>query len=114
MACNPCETYFQSVQTVVTSISRSGTTALLYVANQGTNIVLIRRILISAASGSGVTTWYLRPPPDLISWTYPTAYLEPGIMALYYQLQNVSSGTIVQAQAEYIEIEGRSLSCLAF
>ena len=112
MACNPCETNFQSVQSVVTSINRSGTTALLYVANQGKNIVLIRRILISAASGGGgVSTWYLRPPPDLISWTYPTAYLEPGITALYYQLQNVSPGTIVQAQAEYIEIEGRSRSC---
>jgi hypothetical protein len=111
MACNPCETGFQNTQTITVSIQKSGATALLYVVNQGQNILFIRRILLSAASGSGMTTWYLRPPPDPISWIYPTAFLEPGIMALYYQLPNVQPGTIVQAQAEYIEIECRSRSC---
>lgn len=111
MACNPCETYFEATQSVVVSIQRSGTTANLYVANRGRNIVLLRRILFSAAHGAGASTWYLRPPPDPISWIYPSAYLEPGISALYYQLTNVSAGTIVQAQAEYVEIEGRSRSC---
>lgn len=111
MACNPCETNFQSAESIVLSIQRSGNTALLYVANQGRNIALIRRILLSAAHGSGASTWYLRPPPDPISWVYPSAYIEPGLTALYYQLANVSPGTIVQAQAEYVEIEGRSRSC---
>ena len=111
MACNPCETTFQGTQSIVVSIQRSGTTALLYVANQGQNIALIRRILLSAAHGGGATTWYLRPPPDPITWLYPLAYLEPGITALYYRLTNVSPGTIVQAQAEYVEIECRSRSC---
>jgi hypothetical protein len=53
---------------------------------------------------------YLRPSPDSISWTYPSAFLETGITALYYTL-NVSNAKIVQAQAEYIEIEGRARSC---
>jgi hypothetical protein len=111
MACNSCETNFQSNQSIVVSIQKSGSNALLYVQNQGRNIVLIRRILLCYTPKTG--GWgmlYLRPPPDGISWAYPLAFLEPGITAHYYTL-NASNVTIVQAQAEYIEIEGRSRSC---
>lgn len=112
MACNNCETGFQQYQTVVVSIQQSGTTALLYVQNQGRNIVHIRRILLCyTRRGVGTTTLYLRPAPDPISWIYGSAFLETGITALYYQLNNVAAGTIVQAQAEYIEVDGRSRSC---
>ena len=112
MACNSCETGFQSYQTVVVSILKSGANALLYVNNQGRNIVLIRRILLCyqlPSGGSG--TLYLRAAPDAISWTYPSTYLETGITALYYTLTGLAIGTIVQAQAEYTEIDGRSRSC---
>jgi hypothetical protein len=44
---------------------------------------------------------------------YPTTYLEPGISATYYILPGVPASAIVQAQAEYIEIEGRARSCVA-
>ena len=111
MTCNSCETGFQGSQSVVVSVVKSGTNALLYVKNQGRNIALISRILLcytTSTGGSG--TLYLRPPPRAISWTYPSATLEPGIMALYYSL-SVSNVKTVQAQAEYIEIEGRSRSC---
>jgi hypothetical protein len=113
MACNSCENFFQGYQSIVVSIqsSSSGSNALLYVRNQGRNIVMIRRILLcytTASGGWGVL--YLRPPPDPISWTYSSAFLEQGMMALYYTL-SVSNVEIVQAQAEYIEIEGRSRSC---
>ncbi|MFL5385266.1 MAG: hypothetical protein ACJ8GN_22335 [Longimicrobiaceae bacterium] len=113
MACNSCETTFQSNQSVVVSISRSGTSGTLFVQNQGRNIVLIRRILFcytTTTGGSGVL--YLRPPPDGIAWSYPSMFLEPGIMANYYSL-NISNVQTYQAQAEYIEIEGRSRSCAA-
>ncbi len=112
MACNYCETGFQSAQTIVVSIVKSGTNALLYVQNQGRNIVQIRRILLcyTTTTGGGGTL-YLRPPPDGISWTYPSAFIEPGLTALYYSLGGMAAGTIVQAQAEYIELEGRSRSC---
>jgi len=112
MACNGCETGFQQYQSVVVSIQRSGTTANLYVQNQGRNIVLIRRILLCYTTTGGSGTYYLRPPPDPISWTYPSSYLETGTTALYYTL-NAASVQIYQAQAEYIEIEGRSRSCAA-
>ncbi len=111
MACNNCETAFQGARSVVASILKSGTKAILYVQNQGKNVVLIRRILL-CYSGQGFSGMlYLRAAPDQISWSYPTTYLEPGITAAYYQLATLPAGTIVQAQAEYIEIEGRSLSC---
>ncbi|HET6762997.1 MAG TPA: hypothetical protein VFH27_04975 [Longimicrobiaceae bacterium] len=112
MACNYCETTFQGAQSVVVSINRAGTTGNLYVQNQGRNIVLIRRILFcyTTATGSGVL--YLRAAPDPISWTYPSTYLEPGITALYYSL-NIANVQSFQAQAEYVEIEGRSRSCVA-
>jgi len=112
MACNVCETGFQQYQSLVVTVTKSGNNALLYLGNQGRNILLIRRILLCYFTpGGGATTLYLRAAPDGISWIYPTTYLETGITALYYQLNNLPAGTTVQAQAEYIEIEGRSRSC---
>ena len=111
MACNSCETGFQAYESVVVSIVKSGSNALLHVNNQGRNIVLIRRILLCyqlPTGGSGML--YLRAA-DAISWTYPSTYLETGITALYYTLSNLAAGTIVQAQAEYTEIDARSRSC---
>jgi hypothetical protein len=112
MACNVCETGFQQYQSLVVTVTKSGNNALLYLGNQGRNILLIRRILLCYFSpGGGASTLYLRAAPDGITWIYPTTYLETGITALYYQLNNLPPGTTVQAQAEYIEIEGRSRSC---
>ena len=105
MPCNPCETSFQSACTVVVSIVKSGTTALVYVQNQGRNIVHLRRILLCYGSG----TLYLRPPPGGIAWSGPE-YLEPGMTNLYYSF-TPPAGSTVQAQAEYVEITGRSRSC---
>lgn len=106
MPCNPCETNFQSASSVVVSIVKSGTTALLYVQNQGRNIVHLRRILLCYGAGG---TLYLRPPPAGISWSGPE-YLEPGSTSLYYSF-TPPAGSAVQAQAEYVELTGRSRSC---
>ncbi len=111
MACNACENNFQGYQTIVVSIVQSGANRLVYVQNQGTNIVMIRRILICYTTpGGGWGMLYLRPAPDPITWTYPSAFLETGITALYYTL-SPGNVNITQAQAEYVEIEGRSRSC---
>jgi hypothetical protein len=106
MACNTCETSFRTATSVVVSIVKSGTTALLYVQNQGRNIVHLRRIIVCSTSGS---TFYLRPAPLGITWSGPE-YLEPGVTSLYYNW-TPTAGSEVQAQAEYIEIDGRSRSC---
>jgi hypothetical protein len=113
MACNACETFFQGSQSLVVSVTKSGTNATLFVSNQSRNIAHIRRILLCTQSSMGTSILFLRPPPDQISWLYPTAFLEPGISATYYTLSNVPAGAILQAQAEYIEIDGRSRSCPA-
>lgn len=110
MACNKCETSFESYQTIVVSIKKSGSDALVYVKNQGRNIVLIRRILLCYTTSTGWGMLYLRPPPDGITWSYPSGFLETGITALFYKFSS-SNMKIVQAQAEYVEIEGRSRSC---
>ncbi len=112
MACNSCETGFQGSQTIVVSIVKSGTNALLYVQNQGRNIAQLRRILLcNATPGGGMTVLYLRPSPDPISWSCPSAFIEPGGTSLFYTWSNVPAGNIIQAQTEYIELEGRSRSC---
>jgi hypothetical protein len=112
MACNSCETNFQGSQTLVVNVAKSGSSAVLSVGNQGRNIVLIRRILLCLTNaGGGYTVLYLRAAPDGISWMYPSTYLEPGITATYYIWKNLPADSIVQAQAEYVEIEGRSRSC---
>lgn len=111
MACNSCETNFQDSQSIVVSIQKSGTSALLFVQNQGRNAVLIRRILLCMATSNSTSTWYLRAAPQGVTWSYRLTYLEQGITAQFYQLNNVPAGAIVQAQAEYVEIDGRSRSC---
>ena len=112
MACNNCETTFQGSQTIIVSVVKSGTNALLYLQNQGRNIAQLQRILLCYSTPSGGTTvLFLRPPPTGIAWTYPSAFIEPGLTALYYTLSGVPAGSTVQAQAEYVELEGRSRSC---
>jgi hypothetical protein len=111
MACNSCESNFQGYQSIVVSILQQGANRLVYVQNQGQNIVMIRRILLCYTTpGGGWGMLYLRPAPDPISWVYPSGFLETGITALYYSL-SVPNINITQAQAEYVEIEGRSRSC---
>jgi len=111
MACNICERNFQGYQSVIVSIVKDGLKAHLYVKNQGRNIVMIRRILLCYTTTTGGTTvLYLRAAPDAISWTYPSKFLETGLEALYYTL-NIPNLKLVEAQAEYIEIDGRSYSC---
>ena len=109
MPCNACETSFRSAQSVVVSIVKSGSTALLYVQNQGRNIVHLRRILLCYATDTGSGIFYLRPPGSSITWSGPE-YLEPGLTSLYYSFTPPSRSR-VEAQAEYVELDGRSRSC---
>lgn len=108
MPCNACETTFRSAQSVVVSITKSGSNALVYVQNQGRNIVLLRRILVCYTGSSGTGVIYLRPTSP--SWVYGSEFLEPGITALFFNF-TPPAGSRVEAQAEYVEIDGRSRSC---
>jgi hypothetical protein len=112
MTCNACEVSFQGTQSLVVNVVKSGTSAVVSATSQGKNIVMIRRVILCASyPGGGQSLWFLRPPPDPITWMYPSAYFEPVIGATLYVLNGLPAGTVVQAQAEYIEIDGRSRSC---
>ena len=66
MACNDCETGFQGTQSVVVSVEKDGTNALLYVQNQGLNIVQLSKILLCRTPGPNglpFQTLELRAPP---------------------------------------------------
>ena len=111
MTCNSCENNFQNASSVVVSIVQSGSNALVYVQNHGRNIVMLRRILLCYTTAGGWGMLYLRPPGSAITWTYPSEFLESGITALFYSISQSNRETI-QAQAEYVELEGRSRSCV--
>jgi hypothetical protein len=112
MACNWVETTFNNHCSLQVSINISGTTASLVLQNVGRNIVDIRRILLSYIQPNGFgTILFLRPPGKPISWSYPYETLEPGLMGTFYTLTGLTPGMIVQAQAEYSEVDARSRSC---
>ena len=113
MACTTCENIsFIPNSPLALTIEITGSTARLYVRNQGRNAVEIRRILLCSSNAQGFfRILYLRAAPSGITWLYPLTYLEQGINALFYELNDLAPGTTVQAQAEYIEFTGRSKSC---
>jgi len=113
MACNWVENIFTQNENLVVSINVSPGSATLWVQNTGHNILDIRRILLgyTLPGGGGAGVLYLRPPGHPITWLYPSQTLEQGIGASYYVLTGLPAGTIVEAQAEYTEVQDRSRSC---
>ncbi len=113
MSCNVCENGFESYQSLVPSIETDDG-VYLWLTNQGTNILQVTRILLCYFypddGGSGVM--YLRPPGEGgIDWLYPSATLEQGLAANFYQIDGFPDGTTFQAQAEYVEVQDRARSC---
>jgi hypothetical protein len=114
MACNACENIaFTPSSALVLTIEITGSTARLYVRNQSKHAVEIRRILLCSSNAEGfVRILFLRAAPAGITWIYPLTWLEQGINALFYELTDLPPGQIIQAQAEYLEFNGRSKSCV--
>jgi hypothetical protein len=114
MACNFPEQIFNENLNLDVSINTSGTTATLWLQNAGQNILQLTRILlgITYPNGSAVV-YYLRPPGMPITWSFPSATLEQGTGATFYTFTGLPAGAVVEAQAEYIEVQDRSRSCQA-
>jgi hypothetical protein len=111
MACNWVETLFTQNENLQVSINVSANSAGLWLQNVGQNNLDIRRILIGyTLPGGGSGVLYLRPPGRPISWA-PYETLEQGTGSLFYTLTGLSPGTVVEAQAEYTEVQARSRSC---
>jgi hypothetical protein len=111
MACNDCEKDFLGNPTIQVEVVMSGTDVLLWVTNSGRNPVQICRIFVCWTSGASKSMIALRPPPYQIAWNYPKAIVEPGLTVLFFNLGSFGVGTIIQAQAEYIEFAQRARSC---
>jgi hypothetical protein len=112
VACTFPQQVFNQNLNVEVSINVSGTTATVWLQNSGANILQLTRILLGLTSpNGGGTVWYLRPPGQAIEWSYPSATLEQGAGATFYALNGLPSGTVIEAQVEYIEVQARSRSC---
>jgi len=113
MACNFPQQIFNENLNLEVSVNVSGTTATLRLQNNGNNILQLTRILLGRTDpgGGGASVLFLRPPGQPITWSFPSATLEQGVGATFYTLTGVPSGTVVEAQAEYIEVQDRSRSC---
>jgi hypothetical protein len=113
MACTFPQTIFEENLNLNVSITVSGTSATLWLQNMGNNILQLTRVLLGVTypSGGGAFVLYLRPPGQPITWSYPSATLEQGIGAAFYTLNGLPSGAVVEAQAEYVEVQDRSRSC---
>jgi hypothetical protein len=112
MACNFPQQLFMENLNLETSVNISGGTATLWLENTGHNVLQLTRILFGVTYPSGgATVWYLRPPGQPITWSYPSATLEQGIGATFYTIGPLPAGSAVEAQVEYTEVQDRSRSC---
>jgi hypothetical protein len=111
MTCSFPQQLFNESLNLQVTVNVSGSDASLWLENKGENILQLTRILLGVSDPGGSTVWYLRPPGQPITWSYPSATLEQGIGATFYTLTGLASGAVVEAQAEYIEVQDRSRSC---
>jgi hypothetical protein len=115
MACSWPQGIFNENLSLQVSVNVSGATATLWLENQGFNVLQLTRILLGVTypGGGGAAVLFLRPPGQPITWSYPSATLEQGIGATFYTLAGLPPGAVVEAQAEYLEVQDRSRSCQA-
>jgi hypothetical protein len=114
MACSFPQEIFNENLNLEVSVNVSGTTATLWLENKGLNVLQLTRILLGVTyPGGSATVLFLRPPGEPITWSYSSATLEQGLGATFYTLTGLPHGAVVEAQAEYIEIQDRSRSCQA-
>jgi hypothetical protein len=114
MACDFPQQIFNQNLNLEVSIDVSGGSATLWLQNAGENIMQLSRILLGVTYPNGsAVVWYLRPPGMPITWAYPLATLEQGTGATFYSLSGLPPGAVVEAQAEYVEVQDRSRSCPA-
>jgi len=105
--CTGCEESFSGTWPLEISLIRSGSDVLVYARNGGKNIVFIKRLLLCREwSAGGRTINYLREGDFIVGGER----VEPGLLQLKYRA-SATNAVSASAQAEYIEITGRSRSC---
>ena len=105
--CTPCEESLTYHSPLTIYLLKSGSNVLVYARNNGRNIVVIKRLLLCREwSGGGRTINYLRESDFIVGGER----VEQGSTQLKYSA-SAAGAVSARAQAEYIEITGRSLSC---
>ena len=94
MACTFPQELFNENLNLNVSLNVSGTTATLSLQNHGQNILQLTRILLGVTyPGGSATVLYLRPPGMPITWSYPGATLEQGLVSRERVILNSGYGS---------------------
>ena len=107
MSCDFCGNTFNSYQPLLITIQKWDGDILLYTGNQSRSIISISRMLLCLRYSWGTTILYLRPDSPFNTLT--TREVEQGTTLL--QFRTSGSPDSAQAEAESVEISGRSVSC---
>jgi hypothetical protein len=112
MSCSFPQQLFNENLNLEVSVNVAGGTATLELQNVGQNILQLSRILLGVTDpGGGAFVLFLRPPGQPITWAHSSATLEQGLGATFFTLSGLPAGAVVEAQAEYVEVQDRSRSC---
>lgn len=101
--CDVCLTGFEGYTPLKLTVIKSGSNVLVYAENRSRSIILIKRIIL-CLSRIGTTFLYLRKENFIVG-----DQIEQGTTYLMYSCP-CPTGYKVQAEAEFIEFAGRSIS----
>ena len=103
MGCDDCQTTFDTCVPLALSVSRSGGSVRVWAQNQSKSIIYLKRFLVCRMYTWGSSVGYYRPE----------SYIEQGVGSLIHSEPVAADELNVQVQAEYFEVDGRSVSnCL--
>ena len=106
--CTYCPQSFEGYAPLKLSVQQSGNDVLLYARNQSKNIILIKRALLCIESNGGTTILYIRDGGSF-DFYIGGERLEQGSTHLKFKI-SAPNAVNAQAEAEYIEITGRSVN----
>lgn len=108
--CTVCEQMFKSYAPLVLTVKKSGDEILVYAKNNSPNILLIKRLVLCLEYPQDLYVIYIRQGGyfDLLTGG---ERLNQSLSQLKFRI-SVPTPQKAQAQAEYIEVTGRSISCV--
>lgn len=110
--CTVCENIFKGYTPLVLTVKKSGNEILVYAKNNGQNILFIKRMLLCLEYNSGYSVLYIREG-GYFDFVVGGERVEQNLSQLKFRFTISAPGPQkAQAEAEYIEATGRSVSCV--
>ncbi len=109
--CTTCETAFRSNAPLILRVSKPGNDVQVHAQNNGQNILIIKRMKLCLEYVSGSSMLYIREG-GFFDFYIGGERLEQGLAHMKFRIASPAA-LRGQAEAEYIEITGRSQSCLS-